>query len=232
MASTSLNHLLHTVADAGLELFRRRATGRASSPQSAIELCCALLSSTGDASAVALARQIADAYATLNEIEKHAFFGELHSRFHVDRDHVLMCASEYRKLGDDESLSRLQSAVEPPRQELFRRVNMAPNGTGMLVALREDLLRHVATAPELKPVDDDLSHLLSSWFNRGFLSLRRMDWDTPASVLEKVISCESVHAIAGWSDLRGRLADDRRCYAFFHGALPDDPLIFVEVALV
>jgi len=232
MASTSLNHLLHTVADAGLELFRRRAIGRASPPQSMIELCCALMSSLGDASAVALARQIVEAYAALNEIEKRAFFGELRSRFHVDRDLILRCADEYRRLDDDESLSRLLSAAEPPRQELFRRINMAPDGTGMLVALREDLLRHVATAPELKPVDDDLSHLLSSWFNRGFLSLRRMDWDTPASILEKVISYESVHAIAGWSDLRGRLADDRRCYAFFHGALPDDPLIFVEVALV
>ena len=232
MASTSLNHLLHTVADAGLELFRHRAIGRVYAPQPMVENCCELLSSLGEASGVALARQIVDAYASANEIEKRVFFEELRSRFHVDRDLVLKCANRYQRLEDDQSLSELQSAVEAPRQELFRRINMAPNGTRMLVGLREDLRRHIATAPELKPVDEDLVHLLSSWFNRGFLSLRRIDWDTPASILEKVISYESVHAIKGWRDLRGRLADDRRCYAFFHGALPDDPLIFVEVALV
>ena len=232
MASISLNYLLNTVADAGLELFRHYATRRVSSPEAMVELCEDLLSSLGEASGVALARQIVDAYGTIDDSEKLAFFKELRARFHVDKNLIVKCASTFQRIGDDESLSRLQSAVEPPRQELFRRINMAPNGTRMLVALREDLLRHVATAPALKPVDDDLAHLLASWFNRGFLSLRRIDWDTPASILEKVITYESVHAIAGWHDLRGRLADDRRCFAFFHGALPDDPLIFVEVALV
>ena len=232
MTFISLNHLLNTVADAGLEFFRPYTTRKVSSSDAMIERCDDLLSSLGEASGVALARQIVDAYGTIDDAEKLAFFKELRSRYHVDKDLVLECANGFRRTGDDESLSRLQSAVEPPRQELFRRINMAPHGTRTLVALREDLLRHVATVPELKPVDDDLAHLLSSWFNRGFLSLRRIDWDTPASVLEKIIAYESVYAIAGWDDLRGRLADDRRCFAFFHDALPDDPLIFVEVALV
>ena len=232
MTFVSLNHLLNTVADAGLELFRQYATRRAPSSEAIVELCDDLLSSLGEASGVALARQIVDAYETIDDGERLEVFKEFRSRFHVDKDLIVECADKYQRSGDDESLSALQSAVEPPRQELFRRINMAPNGTRMLVALREDLLRHVATTPELKPVDDDLAHLLSSWFNRGFLSLRRIDWDTPASILEKVIAYESVHAIAGWSDLRGRLADDRRCFGFFHEALPDDPLIFVEVALV
>lgn len=232
MASISLNHLLNTVADAGLELFRRRAIRRESSPATLVEFCRELLSTLGEASGVALARQIVDGYESLNDNAKLAFFKELRSGFHVDPDRILACAKEYRLAGDDRSLSELQSAVEARRQELFRRINMAPDGTRMLVSLREDLLRHAAALPELKPVDDDLAHLLASWFNRGFLSLRRIDWDTPASILEKIIAYESVHAITGWDDLRGRLADDRRCFAFFHGALPDDPLIFVEVALV
>lgn len=232
MTFISLNHLLNTVADAGLEFFRPYTTRKVSSSDAMIERCDDLLSSLGEASGVALARQIVDAYGTIDDAERLAFFKELRARYHVDKDVVLECANGFRRTGDDESLSRLQSAVEPPRQELFRRINMAPHGTRTLVALREDLLRHVVTVPELKPVDDDLAHLLSSWFNRGFLSLRRIDWDTPASVLERIIAYESVYAIAGWDDLRGRLADDRRCFAFFHDALPDDPLIFVEVALV
>lgn len=231
VASISLNHLLNTVADAGLELFRRRST-RKPSPATLVEFCRELLSTLGEASGVALARQIVEGYESLDDGAKLAFFRELRAGFHVDPERILTCADEYRQTGDDESLSRLQSAVEARRQELFRRINMAPEGTGMLVSLREDLLRQVAAAPELKPVDDDLAHLLASWFNRGFLSLRRIDWDTPASILERIIAYESVHAISGWDDLRGRLADDRRCFAFFHGALPDDPLIFVEVALV
>ncbi len=232
MASTSLHHFLDTVADAGLALIRRRPASRTVSPEDMAGLCRDLLSSRGEALGVTLARLIVDAYSTMNESHRYAFFRELHSRFHVDHGRILACADNYRKTGDDESLAALQSAVESPRQELFRRINMAPDGTRMLIAMREDILKSIASAPELTPVDDDLAHLLSSWFNRGFLVLRRIDWDTPASILEKIISYESVHTMAGWDDLRGRLAEDRRCFAFFHAALPDNPLIFVEVALV
>ena len=97
--------------------------------------------------------------------------------------------------------------------------------------MREDLLRFLPGRPELKPVDVDLHHLLASWFNAGFLRLERIDWRTPAAVLEKLIEHEAVHEIRGWNDLRRRLANDRRCFAFFHPALADEPLIFVEVAL-
>ncbi len=232
MASTSLHHFLDTVADAGLALIRRRAASRTSSPAEMARLCHDLLSSRGEALGVTLARLIVEAYSTMDESQKHEFFGALHSGFHVDRTRILACARTYQKAGDDESLAALQSAVESPRQELFRRINMAPDGTRMLIAMREDILKSVASTPELTPVDDDLAHLLSSWFNRGFLVLRRIDWNTPASILEKIISYESVHTMTGWDDLRGRLAEDCRCFAFFHAALPDDPLIFVEVALV
>jgi malonyl-CoA decarboxylase len=122
--------------------------------------------------------------------------------------------------------------VEPPRQELFRRLNLAPGGTGALVAMRQDLLGHSGNDAELASVDDDLVHLLYSWFNRGFLMMQRITWSSPADILERIIRYEAVHTIQDWDDLRRRVQPpDRRCYAFFHPSLVDEPLIFVEVAL-
>jgi malonyl-CoA decarboxylase len=111
-------------------------------------------------------------------------------------------------------------------------VKTAPGGTGALIAMRSEINARLRGEPELKLLDADLQHLFASWFNRGFLELRRIDWQTPAAVLEKLIAYEAVHEIKGWDDLRRRLAPDRRCFAFFHPALPGEPLIFVEVALV
>jgi malonyl-CoA decarboxylase len=124
------------------------------------------------------------------------------------------------------------AAAEPRRQELLRRMNTAPRGTAALVSIRKELLGLIRERPELQTLDGDLRHLMASWFNRGFLELRRIDWQTPAAVLEKLIAYEAVHEIKGWDDLRRRLAADRRCFGFFHPALPEEPLIFVEVALV
>jgi len=121
--------------------------------------------------------------------------------------------------------------VEPPRQELFRRLNMAPRGTQVLVEMRSEVLREADRNSRLKPISADLAHLFTAWFNRGFLTLRRIDWRTSAVILEKLIQYEAVHQIHGWHDLRRRLEADRRCYAFFHPALPDEPIIFIEVAL-
>ncbi|MBI2317499.1 MAG: malonyl-CoA decarboxylase [Betaproteobacteria bacterium] len=126
---------------------------------------------------------------------------------------------------------RLQNAVEPPRRELFRRLNMAPGGTAALVDMRRRLLLELASKPAWAGIEADLYHLLSSWFNRGFLVLERIDWRTSALVLEKLIAYEAVHEIQGWRDLRRRLEADRRCFAFFHPALPEEPIIFIEVAL-
>lgn len=108
---------------------------------------------------------------------------------------------------------------------------MAPDGTPAIVELREDLLDFIKEHPELKELDEDLKQLLTSWFNPGFLTLRRIDWDTEASILEKIIQYEAVHSIENWADLKQRLVADRRCFAYFHPALEDEPLIFVEVAL-
>ena len=126
----------------------------------------------------------------------------------------------------------LHFASEPRRQELLRRLNRAPGGTHALVAMRADLIAAMRADPSLAAVDRDVAHLLASWFNRGFLVLRRIDWSTPAIVLEKIIRYEAVHAIRDFPSLRLRIdPPDRRCYGFFHPALPDEPLIFVEIAL-
>ena len=130
------------------------------------------------------------------------------------------------------AVAELHQAAEPRRQELIRRLNLAPGGTAQLVQMREALLSLLADDDSLRAVDRDFVHLFASWFNRGFLVLRRIDWTTPAHILEKIIRYEAVHAIENWDDLRNRLAPpDRRCYAFFHPQLVDEPLIFVEVAL-
>jgi malonyl-CoA decarboxylase len=145
------------------------------------------------------------------------------------------CAQQprgYLADGSAEATTGLARAADPPRQELLRRMNMSPGGTAALVAVRKELLGHVVREPALKLLDADLKHLFASWFNRGFLVLHRIDWGTPAAVLEKLFAYEAVHEIQGWDDLRRRLAPDRRCFGFFHPALPGEPLIFVEVALV
>ena len=162
---------------------------------------------------------------------REAFIDALAHEFSPDPTAVLAAAQAYHADATPHHLQRLQDVAEPARQELFRRLNMAPGGTAALVALRTHVLDGLGRKPAWRAVDADLLHLLRSWFNRGFLELRRIDWRTSAIVLEKLIAYEAVHAIAGWDDLRRRLQADRRCFGFFHRQLPDEPLIFIEVAL-
>ena len=126
---------------------------------------------------------------------------------------------------------RLVHVVESPRQELFRRLNMASGGTAALVEMRRRILPQLNARTHWAGIEADLEHLLASWFNRGFLVLARIDWRTSALILEKLLQYEAVHAIQGWTDLRRRLQADRRCFAYFHPSLPDEPIIFIEVAL-
>ncbi len=191
-----------------------------------------LISERGEASGAQLARRAVALYRGLDAPGRVHFFGRLARDFSPDRDAVLAAAQAYHADPSPSHLSKLQRVAEPPRQEVFRRMNMAPGGTAMLLDLRRELLVAVRDDPRLDVVDQDLSHLLSSWFNRGFLELRRIDWGTPAVILEKLITYEAVHEIRGFPDLKRRLERDRRCFAFFHPALPDEPLIFVEVAFV
>lgn len=191
-----------------------------------------LLSNRGEASGVARAAQLLAAYEGSVESDKLAFLLTLARRFGPDMDQIQCAVSALLNGASAADMADILVTLEPRRQELIRRLNLAPGGTAALLRMRTDLVGFLKTHPELKPVDRDFLHLLSSWFNRGFLVLRRIDWRTPANILEKIIQYEAVHAIKGWNDLRGRIESaDRRCFAFFHPALLDDPLIFVEVAL-
>jgi malonyl-CoA decarboxylase len=179
-----------------------------------------------------LALQGIEGYRALAPTRREAFFASLATGFAPAPDAVLSAATQYAKAPTAEHLAALTAVVEPPRQELLRRVNRAPGGTAMLLSMRNDLLALRKGNPELAAVDADFLHLLSSWFNPGFLRLERVDWQSSAALLEKLIQHEAVHAIVGWDDLRRRVQTDRRCYAFFHPQLAGEPLIFVEVALV
>jgi len=196
-----------------------------------IELCRALLTERGEVSGARVAAEVLGAYQRLSEEEVEWFFDRLVTTFSVDAETVRQAAAAYRLDASPANLLALQEAVEPPRQELFRRCNMAPGGTAVLVEMRRRLLRTLGDHPHRAEIDADLTHLFRSWFNRGFLTLARIDWQTSAVVLERLIQYEAVHQIQGWRDLRRRLESDRRCYAFFHPALPQEPLIFIEVAL-
>ncbi len=197
----------------------------------ALELCHKLLSERGEASGAALAREALAACQELDETSRAQFFDALAHQFSPAQDEAVAAADAYRREPTPAHLAMLQEVVEPPRQELLRRLNAAPGGTAAVVEMRKALLRGLARHPGWRVVDRDMLHLLRSWFNRGFLRLERIDWRTSALVLEKLIAYEAVHAIQGWNDLRRRLQADRRCFAFFHPSLPDEPLIFIEVAL-
>jgi malonyl-CoA decarboxylase len=228
-----LSRAFGSVMDAGRVILARRrqaASGEALSGSLAA-LCRELLDHRGEASGLALAGEITGAYAQLSEAGRLAFFESLAREFDVDRDQVLAAAEAYRENPGIDRLWEISRAVEAPRQKLFRRLNTAPDGTRTLVAMRGHLLRVLKGHAELRGVDADLRQLFISWFNKGFLELRRMDWSSPALELEKLIDYAAVHQIKGWDDLRSRLREDRRCFAFFHPAMAHDPVVFVEVAL-
>jgi malonyl-CoA decarboxylase len=200
-----------------------------------LEVLCrtseALLSITSEASAVALAELVVRRYRALKPSSRVEFFSFLLNEMGAVHEEVDRAIDGYQAAPSEDSLMRLFQAVEPRRQAVFRAINMAPGGTETVMTMRADLLNLLAEHPELTPVEVDLFHVLSSWFNRGFIVLERISWRSPGAVLEKLIAYEAVHEIRGWSDLHRRLAEDRRCFAFFHPAMPDEPLIFIEVAL-
>ena len=197
-----------------------------------LQLCLQLLSSRGEASGLAMAAEIIRGYAALDAGGRLAFFQTLADDFGPDWSAARAAWPEGDEAPDRARFRQLNEALEPRRRELFRRINRAPGGTFSLVQLRADLLKVTAVRPELLIVDDDLEHLLQSWFNRGFLVMQRIDWSTSAEMLERIIRYEAVHKIGDWEELRRRLLPaDRRCYAFFHPAMASEPLIFVEVAL-
>ena len=191
-----------------------------------------LISALGEANAQSIALKLIEQYEKLDAGQRTAFFEYLASEFNPDAEQVRAIAEAYYKEPNAANLIELCRIAEPRRQELLRRINRAPTGTASIIRMRQELLPLLKNNPGLAAIDADMHHLLSSWFNPGFLELHQITWDSPAQLLEKIIQHEAVHTIDGWDDLRRRLQPDRRCYAFFHPQLPNEPLIFVEVALV
>ena len=191
-----------------------------------------MMSQKGESSGITMAKEIIDTYRFLDPKSKLEFFIELAERFGPSKKELEGAAKAYLNEPNAHKAMDLQIAAEPRRQELIRRLNLAPGTTKELVSMRVDLLELIQDHPELSSVDYDFHHLFNSWFNRGFLVIKKIGWDTPASILEKIIEYEAVHKIKSWDDLRSRIEPpDRFCFAFFHPALIDEPLIFVEVAL-
>jgi malonyl-CoA decarboxylase len=230
MPSSFLNDMLQTLTDRSRALLGLSKGAVAGGDLA--KLATQLLSRRGEASGVLLAATILAAYRAAPEASRRAFLTTLAEKFGPDEGRLQAAVEAYQADANPETIAALGIAAESRRQELFRRLNLAPGGTASLVRMRADLQDFVKDDPGLRALEPDFVHLFSSWFNRGFLVLRPIDWTTPANILEKIIRYEAVHEIRDWKDLRNRLEPtDRRCFAFFHPQLADEPLIFVEVAL-
>ncbi len=225
---TLLADLLSTVFE------RRQRLGRAGHRDDRpIEVLTAdLIGAAGEVSGTTVAQNLLNRYAEMDDAAKLAFFHHLARDMNIDAARVRQALDAYEKAHTKPTYRAFMQAAEPPRQELIRRLNQVPGATGALVSMRADLLRLGRDIDTLQALDIDFRHLFASWFNRGFLVLRRINWESPAQILDKIIAYEAVHQIDSWDDLRRRVEpSDRRCFAFFHPAMPDEPLIFVEVAL-
>ncbi|KGF70925.1 decarboxylase [Hoeflea sp. BAL378] len=215
-------------------LFERPGLARVKGDGRSISaLCEALITTSSEGASYTMGQQILSRFSELTPEAEVEFFHYLTEQMDIDTERLQVSIAEYQNDRSPENLSVLLEAAEPKRQELLRRINRVPGATGELVKMRARLLKLLKDNPAFGRTDLDFQHLFGSWFNRGFLVPRRIHWQSPANILEKIIKYEAVHAIDDWDDLRRRVQpSDRRCYAFFHPAMPDDPLIFVEVALV
>ena len=223
-----LSEILARIAGTG----RSRTKAVDDTAASLISLCHSLVRDVSEAEGLKISRQILDIYAAADVAEKAAFFLAVSREFGPD-DTALSAAVANWSPGDIDAARALHFVAEPQTQELIRTINRVPGATSELVAMRADLLALAKQNPQLRGLDSDFQHLFKSWFNRGFLEMRQINWSTSAQILEKIITYEAVHEIADWDDLRQRVGDpDRMLFAFFHPAMPDDPLIFVEVALL
>ncbi len=232
MNSGTLKNLLQKLSSFGLEtleLFKPRH--RQDFTAGIQTLCQSLLGLRGEAASIAIAEEIIRSYRQASNTDKAAFFTYLHDGLAADTSQVTSAIKAYQAAPGQAMLQQLASAAESRRLDLLRTLNTAPGGTMALITMREELLKLPGLDTVRDVLDADFVQLFLAWFNRGFLQLRSIDWQTPALILEKLIEYESVHEIKGWPDLRRRLQQDRRCYGFFHPAIPDVPLIFVEVAL-
>lgn len=229
-------------ARSSLDLFLSSQIGRllkrigisAGAPDSEglLDLAGALLSLRGRASGPSLASAFFDLYEASDLAARHQFLAQLHTSYPRDKPGIDRAIAAWSRDGDEAAAALLHEASQSPCQRLIRMLNLAPGGTRRLIAMRADLLEAPELSPALQELDREFEATFSAWFNAGFLELRRIDWNSPAVVLERIIRYEAVHSISGWDDLRRRVESiDRRCYGYFHPQMADDPLIFVEVAL-
>ena len=226
----NLKQIISSIADAGQKLFSKKNLKK-NNIDSIISLCDELISNKGAAFGITVARNITELYQSLSLENKLLFFKKINEKYKPSFTKVNEAIESYTVAQNEKTLSDLFKVSEGKRRELFRRMNMAPNGTAIIVALREDLLKTLKDNKELSALDDDLRHLFRAWFNPGFLKLTKITWDTKAAVLEKIIKYERVHQIKDMNELKSRLGEDRRFFSYFHPALEDEPIIFVQVAL-
>ena len=226
----NLKQIISLIADAGQKLFDKKNI-KENDLNSILSLCDDLLSNKGAAFGITVARDITELYQTLSKENKLLFFRKINEKYKPSFTKVNEAIDLYKNSQNEKTLSDLFKVSEGRRRELFRRMNMAPSGTSIIVSLREDLLKILKDNNELKGLDDDLRHLFRAWFNPGFLKLEKITWDTKAAVLEKIIKYERVHQMKDMNELKRRLGEDRRFFSYFHPALEDEPIIFVQVAL-
>ena len=226
----NLKQIVSLIADAGQKLFNKDNI-KNNDLESILSLCDDLISNKGAAFGIVVARDITELYQTLSSENKFLFFKKINEKYKPSISKVNEAIDTYKNSQNEKTLSNLFKVLEGSRRELFRRINMAPNGTSIIVALREDMLKILDKNKDLKPLDNDLRHLFRAWFNPGFLKLEKITWNTKAAILEKIIKYERVHQMNDMNELKRRLSEDRRFFSYFHPALEDEPIIFVQVAL-
>jgi malonyl-CoA decarboxylase len=226
----NLRQIISSIADAGKQLFNKKDIKK-NDLDSILSLCDDLISNKGAAFGITVARDITELYQTLSIDNKILFFKSINEKYRPSFTKVNEAIDVYKNSQNEKTLSNLFKVSEGKRRELFMRMNMAPNGTSIIVSLREDLLKILKENRDLVSLDEDLKHLFKSWFNPGFLKLKKITWDTKAAILEKIIKYERVHHMKDMNELKRRLGEDRRFFSYFHPALDDEPIIFVQVAL-
>ena len=226
----NLRDIISSIADVGQKLFKKSIVKK-NDLDSIVSLCDDLISNKGAAFGITVARDITDLYQTLTPENKLLFFKKINEKYRPNHTKVNEAIAVYKDKQDDKNLFDLFITSEGKRRELFRRMNMSPNGISTIVSLREDLIKVLKDNQELKSLDNDLRELFKSWFNPGFLKLHKITWDTKAAILEKIMKYERVHEIKNMDELKRRLGEDRRFFSYFHPALEDEPIIFVQVAL-
>ena len=225
-----LKQIISSIADAGQKLLNRKDIKK-NDIDMILSLCDDLISNKGAAFGITVARDVTKLYQALSSDNKLIFFKKINKKYKANFTEVDEAINLYKISPNEKTLANLFKVSSGKRRELFTRMNMAPNGTSVIIELREDLLKVLKDNKDLKVLDDDLRYLFKGWFNPGFLKLEKITWDTKAAVLEKIIKYERVHQMKDMNELKRRLGEDRRFFSYFHPALDDEPIIFVQVAL-